>query len=47
LIFEISWDVSVFHVPGSPHVISRMLGLNSALTKSAKGSLKLGAPVLR
>jgi hypothetical protein len=47
LIFEISCEVSVFHVPGSPHVINRILGFNSALTNSAKGSLKFGAPLLK
>ena len=39
LIFEVSSDISVFQVPGSPHVISRVPGFNSVLTNSAKGSL--------
>src|SRR3989304_3659641 len=39
LIFEISSEVSVFQVPGSPHVISRVPDPNSVLTNSAKGSL--------
>jgi len=39
LIFEISSEVSVFQVPGSPQAISRVPGFNSVLTNSAKGSL--------
>jgi hypothetical protein len=39
LILAISSDVSVFQVPGSPHVISRTREPNVFLTNSAKGSL--------
>jgi hypothetical protein len=39
LIFEISSEVSVFHVPGSPQVISRVPDFNVVLINSAKGSL--------
>ncbi len=38
LICAISWDVSVFQLPGSPQVISRVSGFNSVLTNSAKRS---------
>ena len=38
LIFEISCDVSVFHVPGSPQVMSRMFGGRLSVTNLAKGS---------
>src|SRR3989304_280396 len=40
LIFETSSEVSVFQVPGSPHVISRVPDCNSDLIKSAKRSFK-------